>query len=62
MDRKLINQVVAALRSQENRITFKGYRGLSRADLEMVLFLVETNQTPNYLSVEAQKLYDDIVN
>lgn len=61
MNQKLINQVVAALRSQENRITLKGYRGLSRADLEMVLFLVETNQTPTCLSSEAQKLYDDIL-
>lgn len=62
MDVKLINRVREALRTQENRITLKGYRGLSRADLEMVLFLVETHQTPNYLGAEAQKLYDDIVN
>lgn len=61
MDMKLINRVVAALRTQEHRITLKGYRGLSRADLEMVLFLVETHQTPNCLSSEAQKLYDDIM-
>lgn len=62
MNMKLLNRVVAALRTQENRITLKGYRGLSRADLEMVLFLVDTNQTPTCLSSDAQKLYDDIVN
>ena len=61
MNHKLLNRVLEALRTQENRITLKGYRGLSRADLEMVLFLVETNQTPTYLSSDAQKLYDDIV-
>ena len=61
MDMKLLNRVVAALRSQENRITLKGYRGLSRADLEMVVFLVETHQTPTCLSSEAQKLYDNIM-
>lgn len=61
MNQKLINQVVAALRSQENRITLKGYRGITRADLEMVLFLVDTCQSPNYLSSEAQKLYNDIM-
>lgn len=61
MDMKLLNRVREALRTQENRITLKGYRGLSRADLEMVLFLVDSREEPNYLGAEAQKLYDDIM-
>lgn len=61
MNVKLLTRVREALRTQENRIKLRGYKGLSRADLEMVLFLVDTHQTPNYLSSEAQKLYDDIV-
>ena len=58
---KLLNRVREALRTQENRITLKGYRGLSRADLEMVCMVIEAQGEPHYLSSEAQKLYDDIM-
>ena len=60
MDMKLLNRVREALRTQEMKIKLRGYKGLSRADLEMVLFLVETEQVPNHLGAEAQKLYNDI--
>ena len=62
MNVKLLTRVREALRTQENRIKLRGYTGLTRADLQMVLFLVDSSQTPTCLSSEAQKLYDDIVN
>lgn len=61
MDVKLMTRVREALRTQENRITLKGYRGLSRADLEMVCMVIEAQGEPNYLGAEAQKLYNDIM-
>ena len=61
MDMKLLNRVREALRTQENRITLRGYKGLSRADLEMVCMVIEAQGEPHYLSSDAQKLYDDIM-
>lgn len=62
MNVKLLTRVREALRTQENRIKLQGYKGLTRADLQMVLFLVDSREEPNHLGAEAQKLYDDIVN
>ena len=61
MNTKLLKRVKDAILNQENKIKLAGYNGLSRSDLEMVMYCVENDQPLNYAAAMVEKLYNDIV-
>lgn len=59
MNTKLYKQTKDALYLDNPKL--RGYKNLSRADIEMVLMCVDAMQPLRFGSTEAKKLYSDIV-
>lgn len=59
MNTKLLQKVKAQTTSERPKIA--GYPNLSRADIEMVLWCIESGNTLNYATSTIEKLYNDIL-
>ena len=59
MNTKLLQKVMVQAAAERPKIA--GYPNLSRADIEMVLWCIESGNTLNYATRITEQLYNDIL-